>query len=356
MQSPVNNFPNIFRDQMEIDYYIQQMIPFPGKLSAMARVEEKRKAMLASDLNAAEQEIVRTIKGYFFELYLLDRKIEINRESRDIIGGFVEIARTRYEFGTGKQSDLLRAETELSSLRNDRIVFEQQRKSIAGMLNSLCNRPLVSAMDFIPAVEPDAANYDPAALLSIAEKRRPELQSIGSTVGMQQAEMAAAKKEFYPDFMLRGIYKQMMKGPDNWGLMAGISLPFAPWSYKKYSAAVRRSEAGVRAAQADFDNMKNMITAEVNDALLKVASSTERLKLSRETALPQAKRALESAVAAYKTGKEEFIMLIDLERMLVMAKLDYQMATMNLLDSQAQLERAVGATLAEIDKTSKGEQ
>jgi hypothetical protein len=43
--------------------------------------------------------------------------------------------------------------------------------------------------------------------------------------------------------------------------------------------------------------------------------------------------------------------LIDIQRMLVMAKLDYHMAVMTLLDSQSRLERAVGLSLDEIDKT-----
>ena len=40
-QSPISAFPNPFKDQMEYDYSIQQMFPFPGKLGAMARTGTK---------------------------------------------------------------------------------------------------------------------------------------------------------------------------------------------------------------------------------------------------------------------------------------------------------------------------
>jgi outer membrane protein TolC len=59
-------------------------------------------------------------------------------------------------------------------------------------------------------------------------------------------------------------------------------------------------------------------------------------------------------MASYKTGKEEFLMLIDIQRMLAMAKLDYHMAVMSLLDSQSQLERAVGMNIEEIGQAPKG--
>ena len=34
-QAPVSSFPNPLKDQREIDYSVSQVIPFPGKLSAM---------------------------------------------------------------------------------------------------------------------------------------------------------------------------------------------------------------------------------------------------------------------------------------------------------------------------------
>jgi outer membrane protein TolC len=146
------------------------------------------------------------------------------------------------------------------------------------------------------------------------------------------------------------MYKQMTAANDDWSLMVGATIPIAPWSLGKYSAGTTRADANISGAQSDLGTMKNMIDAEVNDALLKVESSEERLKLSKETAIPQAQQALASALAAYRTGKQEFLMLIDIQRMLVMAKLDYHMAVMGLLDSQSQLERAVGLNIDEIDK------
>jgi outer membrane protein TolC len=136
--------------------------------------------------------------------------------------------------------------------------------------------------------------------------------------------------------------------------MVGASVPIAPWSLGKNSAGTARGDANIKTAQGELDNMKNMIAAEVNDALLKVESSKQRLRLSKETAIPQAQQTLISAMAGYKTGKEEFLMLIDIQRMLAMAKQEYHMAVMSFLDSQSQLERAVGLSIEEIGQSLKG--
>jgi cobalt-zinc-cadmium efflux system outer membrane protein len=336
---------------MEYDYSIQQMIPFPGKLGAMAGAERKRTDMLKADRQTTEQDIIRNVKMLYFELYLKCRQMEINHETQMLVPEFVDIARKQYEVGMGKQSDILRAQTELTSLANDSLILDQQRKSMEGMLNALCNRPLTTEIGIIPEIDPVVANYELNTLLTLAANNRTELKSMAVGIEMQRAESLVAKKEYLPDFMVRGTYKQMMLSSDDWSLMIGATIPIAPWSVRKFSSGTARAGANILTAQSERDNMSNMIASEVNDALLKVKSSKERIKLSKETAIPQAQKALESAMTSYKTGKQEFLMLIDIEKMLVMARLDYHMAVMTLLDSRSQLERAVGLSIDEIDKS-----
>jgi outer membrane protein, heavy metal efflux system len=350
-QSPISAFPNPFKDQMEYDYSVQQMLPFPGKLSAMAGAQRKRTEMLKADRQTQEQDIVRNVKTLFFDLYLKYRQMEINHETQTLVRGFVDIAGKQYEVGTGKQSDILRAQTELSSLANDSIVLIQQRKSLEGMINALCARPVNAEIGFVPEIVPIMPNYNLNALIALAEKNRSEFKSMQTGIEMQQTERSAARKEYLPDFMIKGTYKQMTQTNDDWSLMIGATIPVAPWSIRKYSSGTARTDANISGAQSELANMKNMIASEVNDALLKMESGKERLTLSKETAIPQAQQMLESALAAYRTGKQEFLMLIDIQRMLVMAKLDYHMSVMALLDSQSQLERAVGLNIDEIDKS-----
>ncbi|MGB7569522.1 MAG: TolC family protein [Chitinivibrionales bacterium] len=349
-QAPVASFPDPFKNQMEYDYSIQQMLPFPGKLGAMANAENKQTDMLKADRKTTEQDIVRNVKSLYFDLYLKNRQIEINHETRMLVRGFVDIARKQYEVDMGKQSDILRAQTELSTLGNDSIVLVQERKSMEGMLNAVCNRPVSSEIGFIPEVNPVLPTFELDKLMALARKNRPELKSMETGIEMQEAERIAAKKGYLPDFMVRGMYKQMMQGGDDWSLMLGATVPIAPWSHGRISSETKRADANIRTAESDRENMINMISSEVNDALLKVESAKERLKLSRESVIPQAEQTLESALSAYRTGKQEFLMLIDIQRMLVMAKLDYHMAVMTLLDSQSRLERAVGLSTDEIDK------
>jgi cobalt-zinc-cadmium efflux system outer membrane protein len=352
-QAPLSSFPNPFKDQMEYDYSILQMIPFPGKLGAMAGAQRKRMEMLMADRKMQEQDIVRKVKSLYFELYLKDRQFEINHETHVLVSEFVEIAQKQYQVGMGKQSDVLRAQTELSSIRSDSIILVQQRKSMEGMINALCNRPVTAVIGYIPEIDPVIPDYELSALMVLAEKNRPELKSMQTGIEMQRSERMVARKEYLPDFMVRATYKQMTQAADDWALMIGATIPVAPWSLGKYSAGLARADANILGAQGELADMKNMVASEVNDAFLKLESAKELLKLSTVTAIPQAQESLESALSAYRTGKQEFLMLIDIQRMLVTAKLDRHMAVMTLLDGRSLLERAVGLSSDEIDKESE---
>lgn len=170
-------------------------------------------------------------------------------------------------------------------------------------------------------------------------------------IEMSKAELSASKRELFPDLMVRVMYKDMaMTRNDFWSTMIGISIPIAPWAGGKVTSKVDENELNVRKAEEDLSAMKNMTLFEVQDALVKVQTNQNIMLLYKNTVVPQAEQTLQSTLAAYQTGKTEFLMLIDAYRMLLMARLDRSMAVMNFMASQAQLEQAVGLDIAEISK------
>jgi outer membrane protein TolC len=75
--------------------------------------------------------------------------------------------------------------------------------------------------------------------------------------------------------------------------------------------------------------------------------------LYKNTVIPQADQTLQATLAAYQTGKTEFLMLIDAYRMVLMSKLDYHMSVMSYMTNQAALEQAVGMNIAEITERAR---
>lgn len=353
-QSPVSTFPNPVKGQGEVDYSVQQMLPFPGKLSAMANVEKSRAAMAGSEKDALAQYLAAEVKAACYGLYLVQRKMRLNAENQDIAKNFVAIAAKQYELGMGKQSDVLRAQTELSLLAENGIALRQEEKSLEAKINALRSRPADAPVPLLPEIEPPAVALTFREVGPLAERGRPELKALEYAVAVHKNEEKAFSRERLPDFMVRGTYKQMMETPDYWSLMVGLTLPVAPWANPRYSSQAVKARADGLEAQEQYNNMKNEVLLQVQDALLAVQASQERIRLYKTTIIPQADQTLKASVAAYQTGKQDFFSLIDAERTLLSVKQDYHRAVYDLLYGIAMLERGAGMSVEDMEHALKG--
>ncbi len=363
-QAPIKSFPNPVKGQMEIDYSLQQSFPFPGKISARIDSEHKHAEMSESELEALKRKVIREVKTDYYELYLLDRRVEINRQNQALMGRLIEIARRQYEVGMGHQADILRAQTELTQLKTDSLTLAQSRKAMEGMLNAVLNRKTTQPVSVSDSIVPAAVDWSYAQVESVLESNHPNLKAMKAGIRMREAEKTMADKEYWPDFVVGGSYKDMLRMPsgthggdlrDYWSVMVSMNIPIAFWSLPKYQAGVVQSKANLSQAEEEYGDMRNMVFARAQEALLKVQSSQELVRISRTVQVPQAKQALESTLAAYQGGKSEFMALLDAYRMSLIAKENSETALMRLLSGQAELEEAVGLSLEEIrNKISEG--
>ncbi len=353
-QLPVQSFPNPLKNNMETDYFVQQMIPFPGKLGAMGLSAVNNAKMYQEQFNALRNNVIRDLKNAYYELYLVQRKIEVNKENQELMKQFIEIASKQYQVGMGKQTDIIRAQTELSSLINEGINLLKSEKDIETMINTILSRPPYQQLGSVPGITEEIPSFSFQQLLPVAVSNRPELKGMNYNIDMYKSELRASELEYYPDFMVRLMYKNMADTKDDfWSAMVGINIPIAFWSKDKYGGKVEENELNIKTAEEQFNSMKNMISYEVQNAVVKLETNRNLYNLNKNTVIPQADQTLQSTIAAYRTGKTEFLMLIDAYRMLFMAKLDFYMSEMNLQQAKAQLEQAVGLPINEINNNIK---
>jgi outer membrane protein TolC len=353
-QTPIQSFPIATKNSMETDYFVQQMFPWPGKLSGMGKIAENNAAMKEQESKALDKKIIRDLKSAYYDLYLVQRKMEINEENKRIMQRIIDIALKQYEVGAGNQSDILRAQTELTKLTNESIVLEKERGITEAMINTLVSRPANQPLGRIADLEIHEVKLSFDPLVAMAEDNRAELKAMGYNIEMFKSEHALAKREFYPDIMVRGMYKNMSNtSKDFWSLMIGFNVPIAFWSKNKYQGKVNEFGKHINHAEMEYQDTKNMIGNDIQNALVIMESSRKQADEIKRYLIPQAEATLDATLASYQSGKTSFIMTLDSYRMLLMAKLDYSMSVMNTAVSEAQLEQAVGLSMNEIKERLK---
>lgn len=348
-QTPIQSFPNPIKNGMETDYYIQQMFPFPGKLSSMGKSAENNAEMYGQQFKELEREIIREVKSNYYELYFVQKKIEINKENQILLRQLANITAKQYEVGTGRQADMLRAQTELSTLINDGVNLEKEKRNVETMLSTILNRPADGTFEVIPSIEDTIPNWSYSQLSSLAYENRSELKAMQYNIKMNEAELASSRLQYYPDIMVQLMYKNMTGTTnDFWSTMVGVNIPIAFWSKDKFIGKVEENKINISTAEEQFNASKNMVASQVQNALVKIESNKNLIDLYKNTVIPQAQQTLQATLAEYQTGKTEFLMVIDAYKMVLMAKQDYYMSQMSFMQSQALLEQAVGLDINQI--------
>lgn len=344
---PLSN-PTSFNQADANTIGIRQMLPFFGKLGLKEKIAEQEAKVVEQELRAKEREIISMVKMAYADLFMAQKAIEILREQLEIMRTIIRATEARYQVGRVTQQDVFKAQLEQSEILNQLIVAEEESNAATVKLNTTMYRPPRTPIQ-LPAdlTLPDSA-LTVSGLDELALSNRPELR--GAEREIERAERMyelAERNRKFPDFMVGWDYMRMpmeMK-KDRYAAMVNITIPFSPWTIGKRNYEVEETLAEIRAAKANRDAMRNMTLKGVGESQAKVQAAKRSVQLYREGLLSQAELSFRAAMAAYQTGRVEFVNLLEAQRALREARMGYYKATVAFIQNLADLERVVGKEL-----------
>src|SRR5262249_758840 len=139
------------------------------------------------------------------------RALEVHAESLRLLREFRQNAETRYKTGLVPQQDLLQADVEIGR-QEERGLFLQRLQQVAiARRERLLNLPPDLPLPPPPReVHFEETLPEPAVLRALALSRRPDLRALNDHLTAEQASLALACKEFYPDFEPFFMYDRFM--------------------------------------------------------------------------------------------------------------------------------------------------
>ena len=322
---------------------ISQKIPFPGKLKLRGKVASEAAEMKKNVMENKVQEIIAEVKLAYYELYFIYKSIEINKESRDLLKNFTKIAESKYSVGKVSQRDVLAAMVELSKSVNDITVLEHEKRSLEARLNNLLNRrsdtPLGRPKDF--KMHRMLFKFD--ELEEIALQSRPILLRSEHAVKKNKLSLELTKKDYFPDITAMIEYRRIDDFPsDTWSSALTFNIPWL-WSKQRYRVEEAKDE--LKAAIADKEAVNSQTLFELKDIVSRIIASESTVNLFKTSVIPQAKQSLEAARIGYETGSVDFLTLVDSQRTLLNAKLQYYKSLTEYEQNLAKIEKTVGVAL-----------
>jgi len=288
-------------------------IPGRGKLKAAATVAA---AESQAKYFAFESSVLRTafsVKQAYYQLWFLDEKIRIDRQTLGLLADLERAARARNEVGQVTLQDVYRAQmeqdklaTEIAGLEDSRHPLMAQLKGALGLGRDQPDPPMPARFESTPL----ELNGD--ELLDIAFARNPRLKEMEAEVRLAGASIALAGKSKTPDFSA-GLQAEVYSPPFFWP-QAGMSLPV--WR-DKIAAQIAAAQAGRRAAGARLTSEQITLTVDFAIKSYDYREISRNLVLLRDKLIPKARDTLEIARAGYLSGKTDFLNLMDAERALL---------------------------------------
>jgi outer membrane protein TolC len=335
---------------------ITQKFPYPGKRAlrgAAARAEANAAAHNVDDMRL---QLVEAAKFAFYDMYLVERSIAVNEDGLKLMKELLENAQSRFKNGLSPEQDVDQAEIELGRQQERGVTLARMRKVSVARINTLLNLPPDVTLPPPPAKLPQFEKLpEIESLRTTAVAQRPDLQSLQARLTADEAALAAAYREHYPDFEALAAYDSIMgNGPTRdlaWQFGVRFNIPVRT---DRRDAAIAEARSRVAQRRAELAARANQIAFEIQEAYEKLVESEKIVGLYDKSLIPAAEKNQKAEESAYTTGKTPFFRLIEAKRNLIELHNRYHEATTDYLRRRATLDRAVGGplpTVAEQPKT-----
>ncbi|MBW6519511.1 MAG: TolC family protein [Desulfoarculaceae bacterium] len=326
---------------------ISQMVPFFGKRDLARRSAELDAEVSRWRFEERKIELERMVRESWYQLYAIDRSLEIVERNIVLLDDLVTLAETLYGVGDALQLDVLRAQLERSKMEGLRISLHQQRQSLEARLNTLAFRPVTVTIPTIPATELTVIAYDAADLERLAEQHRPLWR--GLQVEMEKARVASslAQKENYPDFTfsLEYMQREAAMGDEGFDMYSAAVSFNLPVQRQRRQAMVAEADSEKRTAVQEIERVRNEIRFGIADGLARLERNRRLTELYQGGIISQAEVTLDASLAAYRVGQKEFMKVLESQMALFSYQQDYYEAVAEHEMVLAQLEALVGTPL-----------
>lgn len=321
-----------------------QKIPWAGKRALRGTAASAEADAMKGDIGDVRLRLSEAARTAFYDYYLARREMDVNTSTHRLVTQIREIAWNKYQVNQTSQQDVLQADVELATLESHRTELTRDERVAIARINTLLHRAADHPLPPPPAKVPLPDSLPTAEALQQAAQSRPDLFAMQARIREEQANVALACKEFYPDLNLVAKYDGFM--PEEMRPQVGMELN-VPLQTGRRSAAVREASERLRQRCAEYQERLDQVRFEVHSSLDRAAQSQQVIRLYEEKILPATQQSIESAKANYTSGKLDFLRLIDAERQHHAQRELYYQAIAEYHRRLAELDRVSGGSLSE---------
>ena len=347
MNFPATNFHRRQEPMTQVQLSFLQSIPFPGKLRLEREAAEFDAQAAGLRVEELRLQIMANVRAIWWQAFYLDRALETVRSNRKLFREFIQIARKKYETGTGLQQDVLLAQLELSKLIEQEISLESMRDHQGITLNILMGLPKQGELGLVSAMKRNLEELESRDYYFLRAETRPLLMQKMVQLEAANKRLNVAEKDRLPDFLLgvnygdrQGDNPNGSSRDDLLSVMLGIKVPI--YASRKQDKAIVQRTAEVQGAVYASQDVRGQVRGAISRSLTDYSSARKQFELFESSILPQSNQTVQSMLSGYRVSQVDFLNLVRAQSTLLNYELQYWRAFVDAKQSLARLEAAVG--------------
>lgn len=335
---------------------LEQTLYSGGKLTAGLKATKLGVETGREGLRAAKEDVALAVKRTFFSVLLASATAAIQEDNLRSAEEHLATIRQRYKQGLDSDLVVLRQEVEVANAKPALIQARNLHELGLTLLKDLAGLDIDEPVELageLAAPGADLPGYE--AAVKEALERNPDYRQARSRSEAARALARVAAGDYRPQLSLFANYlwtaqsNDLSPGPAQRGDSAagGLRLRFPFFTGGETRERVRQAEIDHQRATEAMRKAERSTRVEVKRQWLSVREARERA-LSQETAIGQARRALEATEVRYRAGRASQLELNDATLALNRARTSHAQALHDFNAALAALERAAGGGIEEM--------
>lgn len=346
--------------ESRLSFGVSQEFLTGGKREKRLAVAESELVRFGGQIKDAERMLLLEVKTGFYDLLLLENRLELAHKSQELNNQLLQITRERLAAGDIAELEVNLARVETARGEGRKVEVERELVPARQRLLSLMGSYAVKELKITDSPGMASFTMNLAELKAMALKNRPDLQALESEKNKGEAEVTLALAERLPNLTAGiGVSRESTlisigaledRSTDYLiGLKLSVPIPF----FDQNQAALK--EARVRQSSAEIRQafVRQSIEREVEAAHARLAAAEKSLNIYTIEIVPQLTENLKLVQEAYRLGEVGILALLEEQKKYTEVNEGHLSALYSRNTALAKLEAAVGIELNKFDGGKK---
>jgi len=290
-----------------------------------------------ASLSNVELTLISSVQSNFLSLLKARKDVKSGDDSVARLESQLKVITAFYEVGLRPKAEVLDAEVDLATAKQDLLKAQNQVSIQETQLNRLLNIPLEVEVEYVGELAHVPFDLTLQDCLSRAYNARPDLLIGKKSVEIAEKDSTIAASSFYPkvdadyDYYSKGVDPGLSNGnsythssKEYWTVGVKASMTVFEWGADYYD--YKKAEENIKQVEAELEDTRLQAGFEVKQALLNIKEASDRITVAQKS-VAAAEEAYRMAVARYQAQ--------------VGTNTDVLNAQSRLTDSEAQLSQAL---------------